>query len=246
MAELLPWLHMFLDVPRPVWPQAIRFWSAATGWQTSAPRGKDGQFLTLVPPVGDPWLRIQAIPEATSRVHLDLDTADRAQAIARSTAAGARPVWKYGDVQVMQSPGDLLFCHTLADRPRHAERSNPSAVLDQVCIDIPSADWDQEVTFWQTITGRELELGVRPEFAFLGDREPSGGLRILLQRLDSGERVSAHPDFAVANRPAETARHEALGASRLRATSYWTVMRSPDGLTYCLTDRDPTTGCVRR
>ncbi len=120
-------------------------------------------------------------------------------------------------------------------------------MLDQVCLDIPAPLWDREVEFWHTMTGRELEKGLRPEFAFLGDPDPEGGLRILLQRLDSTDGpVRAHPDFAVADRAAETARHVRLGAHTLSVMERWTVMQAPDRHVYCLTDRDPTTGRVRR
>ena len=54
--------------------------------------------------------------------------------------------------------------------------------------------------------------------------------------------MAAHPDFAVADRAAETARHVALGAELERELDWWTVLRAPDGLAYCLTDRDPATG----
>lgn len=189
---------------------------------------------------------MQAIPDTSPRVHLDLDTVDREQALPRATAAWAESTWRYHDVRVVRSPGGLLSCHTLDDGPRRADRTDMVSVLDQVCIDIPPSRWDEEVAYWRIVTGRQLELGLRPKFAFLGDPDPAGGLRVLLQRLDSGDHVSAHPDFAVADRPAETTRHRKLGAATIRAMQSWTVMCAPDGLTYCLTDRDPITGRVHR
>ena len=167
--------------------------------------------------------------------------------IDRSKDLGASAALAYGDVQVMRSPGGLLFCHTLADERRRFARADADRVLDQVCLDIPAPLWAREVEFWHSMTGRQLEAGLRPEFAFLGDPDAHGGLRILLQRLDSSEGpVRAHPDFAVASRPQETARQASLGAEVVKVMDRWTVMRAPDRHVYCITDRDPGTGRVRR
>ena len=240
------WFHLFLDVPRPGWEEAVEFWSAATGWAVSPPRGEDGQFVTLVPQTGDAWLKLQAVDESEPRIHVDLDVADREAAVERSTALGAQPAWTYGEVPVMRSPGGLLFCHTLGEgaAPRFA-RSEPERVLDQLCIDIPRGRWDEEVAFWAAVTGRTPEPAKTPEFVRLADADPHGGLRILLQRLeDEDGDVKAHPDVAVAHRAAETCRHEALGAETVGVFEWWTVMRAPYGQVYCLTDRDPLTGRV--
>jgi hypothetical protein len=40
------------------------------------------------------------------------------------------------------------------------------------------------------------------------------------------------------------ARHEALGAHRVREMEYWTTLRDPTGLEYCITIRDPDSGTV--
>ncbi|MFI5622982.1 VOC family protein [Nocardioides sp. NPDC051685] len=240
------WFHLFLDVPRERWEEAVGFWSAATGWALSSPRGERGQFLTLVPQTGDAWLKMQAVDDAEPRVHVDLDAADRAAAVERSVSHGASPAWTYDEVPVMRSPGGMLFCHTLGEesRPRSA-RAEPERVLDQVCIDIPRSRWDQEVAFWAEITGRVPEQTKSPEFVRLADPDAHGGLRILLQRLeDEDGDVRAHPDVAVAHRASETCRHEALGAETVGVFEWWTVMRAPYGQIYCLTDRDPVTGRV--
>lgn len=247
MTPVPGWIHLFLDVPRAGWADSVAFWSAATGWEPSAPRGEAGHFVTLDPASGDGYLKLQATDDDAPRVHLHLDGPDRAAAIGLSIDLGASVAWEYRDVQVMRSPGGLLFCHTLADELRRFARADVDRVLDQVCLDIPAPLWDREVEFWHTVTGRELEVGLRPEFAFLGDPDAHGGLRILLQRLNSTQgQVRAHPDFAVAYRPQETARQAALGAQVVNVMDRWTVMRAPDQHVYCLTDRDPSTGRVRR
>lgn len=236
-----PWLQLFLDVPLAEWQRSVDFWSAATAWSALQPRGEEGQFTSLVPETGEGWVQLQAI-DGAPRIHLDLDEPDRDATQARSQALGAVPAWSWAGVPVMRSPGGLLFCHTVEPRGM-IDRSDPLRVLDQVCIDIPADLWETEIAFWRDITGRELTTGLEPEFAFLG---ADGALRVLLQRLgETGGEVRAHPDFAVADRPAETGRHVSLGAAVVRESAWWTVMRAPDGHVYCLTDRDPTTGSVR-
>ncbi|MFT4085515.1 MAG: VOC family protein [Nocardioides sp.] len=241
------WIHLFLDTPVERWAEAVEFWSAVTGTQVSPARGEDGQFVTLLPAEGDPWLKLQAVP-AGPRIHLDLDTSDRAAAVATARQLGGAVAWTYHDVVVMRSPGGLLFCHTLRDasaRP-HLHRAGGVAA-DQVCLDIPARLWDAEVRFWQAITGRDLESSSRPEFAFLGDPDPAGPIRLLLQRLDDdAPEVSAHLDLAVTDRRGEVGRHLRLGAERVAEEGSWTVLRAPSGHVYCLTDRDPRTGRVAR
>lgn len=237
-----PWIQIFLDVPRETWGTSIDFWSGVTGWTASQARGQAGQFVTLVPPSGPGWVKLQAI-DGQPRVHLDLDAADRAAAQRLSIGLGAEPQWVYEGVPIMRSPGGLLFCHTVGAAGR-LDRSDPLRVLDQVCIDIPGSLWESEIAYWRDVTGRDLTKGGEPEFAFLGE---DGAVRVLLQRLEDDEGlVRAHVDFAVADRDAETRRHEELGAELVQVFDWWTVLRAPDGHVYCLTDRDPDTGSVRQ
>ena len=56
--------------------------------------------------------------------------------------------------------------------------------------------------------------------------------------------MRAHPDLACSDRPSETVRHLALGAELTRVYDRWTVLRSPTGSAYCLTDRNPKTGLL--
>lgn len=240
------WLQLFLDVPADRWAAALAFWPAATGGTLSAARGEDGQFVTLLPASGTPWVKLQRIPDAAARVHLDLDTVDRPRSIADALAAGASEAWVYHDVAVHRSPGGLTFCHTLAGPAPARLGRDGDVVLDQVCLDVPPARWDAELAFWSAVTGRTPERGARPEFVRLLDPDdPAGAPRILAQRLDEdAPAVGTHPDLAVADRPAATVRHRALGAELLAEREHWTVLRAPSGHAYCLTDRNPATGSV--
>lgn len=229
------WLQLFLDTPRASFDEAARFWSAATGWEPSLRRGEDEQFLTLLPPAGTPYVKMQAV-DGPPRIHLDLDTRDRAASVSAARELGATTAWRYHDVEVMRSPGDFVFCQTLLDGTPELVRDG-GTIVDQVCLDVPAEQWDAELAFWQALTGREPERGALPEFVRL---VRPGQLRILVQRLDEPTGpVRAHPDFASADREADTRRHVDLGARLERVHDRWTVLTAPGGQVYCLTDRDP-------
>ena len=235
-----PWIQVFLDTPAASFDDALAFWSAVTGWRTSERRGEDGQFLTLLPPAGASYVRMQAV-DAPAGIHLDLDSSDRPGSIARARGLGASTAWTYHEVEVMRSPGGFTFCHTLVDGDPSLVRDG-STILDQVCLDIPAGSWDAEVAFWRDLTGRELQEAAAPGFARLVAPDQP---RILLQRLGEPDGpVRAHPDLATADREADTARHVALGASVVGVHGFWTVLTAPGGQVYCLTDRDPRTGTV--
>ena len=234
------WIQVFLDTPAAALDEAVDFWSAVTGWRPSDRRGEDGQFLTLLPPAGAAYVKVQAV-DGPAGIHLDLDSADRPANIERARSLGATTAWTYHDVEVMRSPGGFVFCQTLLDGAPSLVRDG-STILDQVCLDIPGDAWEAETAFWRDLTGRELQEATAPGFArLLAPDQP----RILLQRLDEATgTVRAHPDLATADREAETGRHVALGARVVGVHAYWTVLEAPGGQVYCLTDRDPSTGAL--
>jgi hypothetical protein len=232
------WIQVFLDTPADAYEEAVEFWSAVTGWTPSERRGEDGQFLTLLPPAGAAYVKVQAA-DGPAGVHLDLDSADRPAAVARARDLGATAAWRYHDVEVMRSPGGLVFCHTLVDGEPSLVRDG-ATILDQVCLDIPDQHWEAEVAFWSGLTGRGVQIGTLPHFARLVEY---GRLRILLQRLDEPDGpVRAHPDLATADRARDTEAHIRLGARLEQVFDHWTVLTAPGGQVYCLTDRDPATG----
>lgn len=239
----LRWTWVFLDLPEAVAPVAEPFWAAATSSVLSERRGGRGQFATLLPTSGAaPWVKVQRVG-GPGGVHLDLDSPDRPAALASALDAGATHTGTVDGVEVMASPGGLAFCLTLDDPPRRWVRDG-TTTLDQVCLDVPADRWEREVAFWTALTGWEAQPGRTPEFTRL--LPPAGRpLRLLLQRLGSQARaVTAHPDFACADRTADVARHVALGAEVVAGHGGWTVLRAPGGQVYCLTGRDPATGQV--
>ncbi len=241
------WVTAFLDHSAADHDTATAFWAAVTGYDVSPARGAAGEFATLVPPAGESHLRVQRLAEGASRMHLDLHVADPASAAVEAEGLGAtvlhRPEQGY---VVLASPGGFSFC--LVAHPG-GERAQPvtwpgghSSVVDQVCLDIPPAVYDEECAFWQAVTGWELRPTAFDELRHLV--RPAGQpLRFLLQRIDEGS-VGAHLDLATSDRDAETARHEALGARVTYVGRTWTVLTDPTGSPYCVTDRDPETGLL--
>ncbi|RYB91813.1 VOC family protein [Nocardioides oleivorans] len=236
------WTQVFLDTPADRFEDAVSFWSAVTGWRPSKRRGEAGQFLTLLPPAGPAYVRMQAVPGAAG-LHLDLDHADRPSAVGHARSLGASTAWVDDDVEVMRSPGGFAFCQTLLDvDPGTGLVRDGSTILDQVCLDVPQVHWEREVAFWRDLTGRELQEATAPGFVRL---VAPGQVRILLQRLDETDgAVRAHPDLATADRESDTTSHVGLGAEVVSVNAFWTVLAAPGGQVYCLTDRDPMTGVV--
>jgi hypothetical protein len=229
------WTTGFLDSPT---ADVEPFWLAVTG-STLSPRRDGGVFATLVPARGDAYLRVQVIG-GPARTHLDLHVAGVPEAAREAVALGARVVRDAGSLVVLRSPAGAEFClvawHGERDRP--PAREWPASRLDQVCVDVPEAQFESEASFWSSLTGWARQPSDRPEFESLA--RPDGmPLRILLQRVGAPE-AGMHPDFACDDVPAEVARHVGLGARVVREVpGEWTTLRDPAGREYCVTARSP-------
>ena len=57
------WLTAFIDLPIDGFDRGAAFWQRVTESRISAPRGADDQFVTLIPPDGHAYLRVQRILE---------------------------------------------------------------------------------------------------------------------------------------------------------------------------------------
>lgn len=240
------WLSAFLDLPAEGFDRSVAFWSAVTGFSVSPPRGEHGEFATLVPPDGDDYLRVQRLGSGPARLHLDLHVDDPRAAADRAVARGAIELADRGHVTV-RSPGGLTLCfvtHPASLRPSPAGFPGVQrTMVYQVCLDLPRASYDVEAGFWAGLLGAAPEvLARRPEFSWL---RPAAGwaLDVLVQRLDRPDGpATAHLDLGTTDRAAEVERHVALGAEPVVVEEFWTVLRDPAGLAYCVTDRDPATG----
>jgi hypothetical protein len=240
------WLTAFLDLSPEDHERTLAFWSAVTGYEVSPARGEHGQFVTLLPPAGDAHLRVQRLGAGPSRIHLDVHVPDRAEAADRAADLGARVRERWDDVAVMESPAGLVFClvgeHERVPAPP-ARWPTHSSLVDQVCLDVPPADYVAECGFWSALLEQPLRPSTHPEFHSL-ERPDDVAVRILLQRRDDDTPASVHLDLACDDRTAETERHVALGAAVVRRREGWTVLRDPAGLAYCITDRDPERGAT--
>jgi hypothetical protein len=240
------WVSAFLDLATGDFDPGVTFWRGVTGFGLSAARGPAGEFATLVPPDGDDYLRVQRLGTGPSRIHLDLHVADPRAAADAAIRLGASEVLADGYV-ALASPGGLPFCfvgHPAAVRPGPTTwPDGHRAMVYQVCLDLPRAGYDVESAFWATVVEGTAEvLERRPEFSWLRPRRRFA-LDLLLQRLDREDGpVTAHLDLGTTDRGTEVARHLGLGASLLVTEEFWTVLRDPAGLAYCVTDRDPATG----
>jgi hypothetical protein len=244
------WLTAFLDFPAGAFGRGSSFWPAVTAATLSPPRGPAADFATLLPERGDAYLRVQRIGLGPAGCHLDLHADDVIAAAELAIQLGARTMQEEPGLTVLRSPGGLGFC--IVPHDAEAERPLPvrwpgghRSLVDQVSLDIPPGSFERESAFWPALTGWQRRPGSRPEFEYLV--RPAGmPLRLLLQRRDDAgaDGVTAHPDLACDDVPAERWRHEALGAEVVRTMPNWTTLRDPAGLLYCITRRNPLTGTL--
>ena len=242
----LRWISVFLDVPPNLLDVATTFWTEVTGTRPGPPVGSNGEFVPLEQQPEQASLWLQRTQDGSMSCHLDLYVEDVAAEVRRATGLGARQtgVLEELEVVVLASPGGLPFC--LVEHRGQSARMVPvgpegaSSLLDQVCLDIPPSRYDAECGFWADLTGWPLTgSDAHEEFRRL-TRPPEVPFAFLLQRLDDhADQVTAHLDQSCEDRDAASARHTLLGATVVRRTERWTVMRDPVGLTYCNTAKRP-------
>jgi glyoxalase superfamily protein len=243
------WLTAFLDSPPETAAASERFWREVTGTRLSPPRGDRDEFATLLPPDGDPVLKVQRVVQSVpGGLHLDVHTDDVRGLAGRVEELGGSTSHHVLGYVICGSPGGLTFClvgHPGRRRPGPVGPPGARSLVDQVCLDVPPSQWDSERFFWAALTGWEPTSGSLGQFAAL--TRPDGmPLRLLLQRLDDEQyTVTAHLDLACEDRDVEAARHLGLGARPVRRTEHWTTLRDPAGRGYCLTRRDVETGSTR-
>ncbi len=232
------WMWAFLDTPARDVERSWQHWAEVTRSSLSPRRGDRGEFATLLPAAGDPWIKVQAVAEGAGGIHLDLDVDDPQAAAALAVAHGASLVADYGYV-VLRSPGGFTFCLTRSHGESRQVRVGEPDLLDQVCLDVPSSAYAAETAFWSALTGWEWVQSDVPEFSSV--RRPAQmPLRILFQRLgEMAGDVRGHVDLACHDRPATEAACVARGARVVDRRSFWSVLRDPVGRVFCLTDRSP-------
>lgn len=246
------WLTAFIDTPRATAPVARAFWQHVTQSTLSGSRGPVGEFATLLPRNGDPYLRTQEVDGDRAGCHLDVHVDDVRMGLAHAVSCGAAVVEDVGAHVVMNSPGGFEFC--LAIHRGEQVRPPPvrwpdghQSLVDQLCLDVPGDLFDDEVRFWTALTGWPRRSGALPEFEFL-ERPASIPLRLIFQRLGTAEPsrpTGAHLDLASDNQRADVDEHLRLGATLVRRAEHWVTLRDTAGREYCITLRDPETGRLR-
>jgi len=242
------WLTAFLDTEADDAARVEAYWSAVTGWPVSEHRGEDGEFATLEPPDGDAPLKVQVVGSAPPNgMHLDVHTDDLDCLVGDAERYGAQVRDTELGYAVGTSPGGLTFClvdHETDRRPGPVAWPGGTSLVDQVCLDIPTARFDAEARFWSLLTGWPHVEGGSPEFDRL--LPPTGQpLRVLLQHVEEDDGpVRMHLDLASEHRDAEVERHVTLGGRVVRTTESWTTLLDPSGRAYCVTDRDPVRGTI--
>ncbi len=107
----------------------------------------------------------------------------------------------------------------------------------KVVIDVPPAEHDAELAFWQGASGEPLDRFERhPEYH--GSALHGQEFRLLVQRLEEGQ-PRIHLDIHTDDRAAEVERLERLGAKLVGQMHHWSVMRDPAGLPFCVIQGDP-------
>jgi hypothetical protein len=110
------------------------------------------------------------------------------------------------------------------------------STIVKIVIDVPPAEHDRELAFWQGATGQELPQVWSSEYH--GGMLPGHDLMLLVQRLDAGA-PRVHLDIHTDDLDAEVTRLERLGAERVCQVQSWWVMRDPAGLVFCVLPEPP-------
>jgi Glyoxalase-like domain len=240
MSGEVRWVTALLDTAPEQAEQVESFWSRATGYRLSPRRGARGEFASLLPPDGDPHLKVQTVgPPSAGGLHVDLHTDDVRALAAKAEGLGASARSVDAGYVVCGSPGGMTFCvvaHPASGPARPAHWPGGRSMVDQVCLDVPPSRWEEECRFWAGLTGWEL-VDEDPADEFSRLRRPDGlALQFLLQRLDDEQpAVVGHLDLGSDDYLAETDRHLALGATEVRRTPHWVTLRDPSGRLYCVT-----------
>ncbi len=230
------WLTVFLDFPAAEFDAGTRFWAGATGYEMSATRGAQHEFATLLPPTGDPYLKVQQLADGPTRLHLDLHVGDLFAAAEAAEATGAELVQESHGHLVLRSPAGFTFClvsHAAAVVP--GPRVWPSGHRSRVsrfCLDVPRTQYDAERTFFSRLLGGTWREVSEPETAL---RPASGwALDVRLQPAEITREVTSHLHIVTDNLEAEVARLSGLGARERAMRTGKAIVEAPGGTALCV------------
>ena len=239
----IAWLQAVIDLPADRFEAGGAFWAEVSATRFGEIHPEHPEFTHLVPAEGDMTLELQRLDDGEPSVHLDLCVADIPAWTERAVTTGARLVANPGH-SVLATPGGVPFCIV----PSSGESARPPAIdpdaphaIDQICLDVPSDRFDDDVSFWTELTGWPANPPSMPEFRSFA--QPAHlPLRVLVQRLgdDDPGPPRAHLDISSGDHVvAVVARHEVAGATVSGRFEHWTALTDPAGMSYCVTGRRP-------
>jgi catechol 2,3-dioxygenase-like lactoylglutathione lyase family enzyme len=115
---------LLIDCNVPDIDQAARFWAEALGRPVDAAHpGSRGNYRMLETPEDEPMVQIQRVAHE-SRVHLDIETDDIPDEVARLEKLGAHVVNRLERWVVMEAPSGQRFCVVRIQRPGFPKNAN--------------------------------------------------------------------------------------------------------------------------
>ena len=234
------WLTAFLDFPAAEYDAGVRFWTHATGFDASAPRGENSEFATLLPASGDDYLRVQRLGDGVTRLHLDLHVVDPWAAAEAAEDLGAELVddSRHSYV-VLRSPGGIVLCFVTQPAatvpPAAVWPAGQTSRLAQVCWDVPRARFSAQAAFWQAILAGEWT----PPDAGEAITRKAGelALDLRLQPAEIAREVVGHLHQVTDDRSAEVARLTAAGSITRSVRETQTMLETPGGVPLCVLDQ---------
>ena len=233
-------MYVVIDSADP--PALARWWAAALGWELG---DEDDDESDVEPPAGEPGIGLTFVPvkdEKTvkNRIHLDLNSRDRADQdaqVLQLMATGATEVdIDQGDVPwvVLADPEGNEFC-VLDPRPEYAGNGRLAAIV------VDANDPQALAGFWVEASGYRLREG---DFDLI---PPDGGpwLEFVANRHPHTVKNRIHLDLAPYlgdDHAGEVARLEKLGAVPAEVGQSdapagqitWVVLADPEGNEFCV------------
>ena len=103
---------------------AARFWAEALGRAVDPDHpGTRGNYRMLAPPPDEPMVQLQRV-DHESRVHLDIETDDIPEEVARLEKLGPRVAERLPRWVVMEAPTGQRFCVVRVQRPGFPKNAN--------------------------------------------------------------------------------------------------------------------------
>jgi Glyoxalase-like domain len=113
---------ILFDVPRAAYPSTVTFWAEALD-RAPVVEPDDPDYTSFGESAPGVQLMVQAVGDATSRIHLDLETDDVDAEVARLVALGATEVERIHSWVVMRDPVGTVFCVVRIQYPDAFEAS---------------------------------------------------------------------------------------------------------------------------